>query len=58
MSTTVRRGCGKAYIAKRRAEGKRDNEIHRSIKSYIARGLYRFPGWPGAPQARRTRAAT
>jgi hypothetical protein len=30
-----------AYIAKRRAEGKSDNEIRHSIKRYIARELYR-----------------
>jgi transposase len=30
-----------AYIARRRAEGKSDNEIRRSIKRYIARELYR-----------------
>lgn len=30
-----------AYIARRRAEGKSDNEIRRSIKRYIARELFR-----------------
>ncbi len=30
-----------AYIAKRQAEGKSDNEIRRSIKRYIARELFR-----------------
>ncbi len=30
-----------AYVARRRAEGKSDNEIRRSIKRYIARELYR-----------------
>jgi transposase len=30
-----------AYIVRRRAEGKSDNEIRRSIKRYIARELYR-----------------
>jgi len=30
-----------AYIARRRAEGKSDNEIRRSMKRYIARELYR-----------------
>lgn len=30
-----------AYIARRRSEGKSDNEIRRSIKRYIARELYR-----------------
>lgn len=29
------------YIAKRRAEGKNDNEIRRSLKRYVARELYR-----------------
>jgi transposase len=30
-----------AYIAKRRTEGKTDNEIRRLLKRYIARELYR-----------------
>jgi hypothetical protein len=30
-----------AYIAKRRAEGKSDNEIRRLLKRYIVRELYR-----------------
>lgn len=30
-----------AYVAKRQAEGKSDNEIRRSIKRYIARELFR-----------------
>jgi hypothetical protein len=29
------------YIARRRAEGKTDGEIHRMLKRYIARELYR-----------------
>jgi transposase len=29
------------YLARRRAEGKSDREIRRSIKRYIARQLYR-----------------
>lgn len=37
------RACPKtrAYIAKRRAQGKNDGEIRRSIKRYIARELFR-----------------
>lgn len=37
-----------AYIAKRQAEGKSDNEIRRSIKRYIARELYRTLEAPSA----------
>ena len=43
ITLTRWRACPRthAYIAKRRAEGKSDNEIRRSIKRYIARELYR-----------------
>jgi transposase len=37
-----------AYIAKRRAEGKTDNEIRRCLKRYIARELYRALNASGA----------
>jgi hypothetical protein len=30
-----------AYVDRRRAEGKSDNEIRRSLKRYLARELYR-----------------
>jgi transposase len=35
-----------AYIAKRRAQGKTDNEIRRQLKRYIARELYRTLNTP------------
>jgi transposase len=43
ITLTRWRACPRthAYIARRRAQGKSDNEIRRSIKRYIARELYR-----------------
>lgn len=43
ITLTRWRACPRthAYITKRRAEGKSDNEIRRSIKRYIARELFR-----------------
>ena len=36
------------YVARRRAEGKSDNEIRRSLKRYLARELYRALESPSA----------
>jgi transposase len=43
VSTSNTRTCQRtrAYIARRRAEGKTDPEIRRCLKRYIARELYR-----------------
>ena len=38
-----------AYVARRRAQGRSDNEIRRSIKRYIARELFRALEAPPAP---------
>ena len=37
-----------AYVARRRAQGKSDNDIPRSIKRYLARELYRALEAPSA----------